>query len=103
MGASLSSLVDNLVGTNTGGIKCCDSGVELVEIDCKYESRFECGKYGNIKTRKLDQQALEVRFSNLRRRCMSDYERVFIRMNIWIVSRGLKRWVYLQRRRFLAI
>ena len=84
MGASLSSLVDNLVGTNTGGIKCCDSGVELVEIDCKYESRFECGKYGNIKTRKLDQQALEVRFSNLRHRCMSDeHFRLFLRKGVY--------------------
>ena len=86
MGASLSSLLDNLVATNTDGIKCCDK-VELVEIDREYEARFECGKCGSINTRKFDQQALEMRFSSLRRRCMSDstsdcsYVKVFIRMS----------------------
>lgn len=51
MNASLSSLVDNLVGTNTDCIKCCEEkDVELVEINSNYLARFECK---GIKTRQL--------------------------------------------------
>jgi len=59
--ASLSSLVDNLVGTNTDGMKCCEEGdLELVEIDREYKARFECEKCKSISTKQLDQQELEV-------------------------------------------
>ena len=87
MKASLGSLVDNLVGTNTDGWKCCegeDLGMELIEIDCEYVARFECEKCCKIKTRQLDQGELEKRFSNLRSRCLSDQHfRLFLRKGVY--------------------
>ena len=85
MKASLSSLVDNLVGTNTDGIKCCEEkDVELVEIDSYYMARFECEECKNIKTRQLDREAIEKRFSNLRGRCVNDkHFRLFLRKGIY--------------------
>ena len=43
MPSSLSSLVDNLVGTNTDGIKCidCKDGMELIEIDANFRIEFQ--------------------------------------------------------------
>ena len=64
MKASLSSLVDNLVGTNTDGIKCCEEkSLELVEIDSNYLARFECEECKSIKTRQLDREAIKKRFA----------------------------------------
>jgi len=85
MKASLSSLVDNLVGTNTNDMKCCAGGdLELVEIDGEYRARFECEQCKSIKTKQLDRQALEVRFSNLRRRCVNDnHFRLFLRKGVY--------------------
>ena len=57
MKASLSSLVDNLVGTNIDGIKCCEEkDLELVEIDSNYIARFECEECESIKTRQWDRK-----------------------------------------------
>ena len=85
MKASLSSLVDNLVGTNTDGIKCCEEeDVELVEIDSNYLARFECEKCKSIKTRQLNREAIEKSFSNLHSRCLNDdHFRLFLRKGVY--------------------
>ncbi len=85
MKAGLGSLVDNLVGTNTDGWKCCEGeDLELIEIDCEYVARFECEKCCKVKTRQLDQGELEKRFINLRSRCLSDeHFRLFLRKGVY--------------------
>ena len=90
--------MDNFVGTNTDSIKCCEGeDVELVVIDHVYKARFECKKCKSIKTRQLHRQAMEMRFSNLRCRCMNEdhfrlfFARVYIHMNTWTVLLSLKR------------
>ena len=82
---SLSNLVDNLVGTNTDGLKCCEGeDLELIEIDREYIARFECVKCYKVNTRQLDRRELEKRFSNLRSRCLSDeHFRLFLRKGVY--------------------
>ena len=71
MQSSLGSLVDNLAGTSTDGVKCCGD-LEFVEVDESWKAKFECEKCHDFQYKQLDSDVLKTRFSNLRRRCASD-------------------------------
>ena len=72
MPSSLSSLVNNLAGTNTDGIKCesCKGEMEMVEIDGDYIAHFKCKHcYSSIKSKKLDADVLKKNFMNTYKYC----------------------------------
>ena len=88
MPSSLSSLVDNLVGTNTDGIKCkdCKDEMELIEIDGDYISQFKCKHcYSSTKSKQLDRDVLKKSFANTYKYCGGDDEhfRLLLRKGVY--------------------
>ena len=88
MASSLSSLVDNLVGTNTDGIKCkdCKDEMELIEIDANFVSHFECKHcYSSTKSKQLDRDVLKKSFANTYKYCGGDDEhfRLLLRKGVY--------------------
>ncbi|XP_057299543.1 uncharacterized protein LOC130630167 [Hydractinia symbiolongicarpus] len=67
MQSSLSSLVDNLAGTNSESVSCndCKSNMELIEIDSEYKAQFKCQTcYCSYKTVELNERSMKKKFSN---------------------------------------
>jgi len=65
MQSSLSSLVDNLVGTNSESCNNCKSDMELIEIDSEYKAQFKCQTcYCSYKTVELNEHFMKQKFSN---------------------------------------
>ncbi|XP_057296306.1 uncharacterized protein LOC130625271 [Hydractinia symbiolongicarpus] len=65
MQSSLSSLVDNLAGTNSVSCNDCRSSMELIEIDSEYKAQFKCQTcYCSYKTVELNEHSIKKKFSN---------------------------------------
>ena len=80
--------MDNLVGTNTDGIKCkdCKDEMELIEIDGDYVSHFKCKHcYSSTKSKQLDRDVLKKSFANTYKYCGADDEhfRLLLRKGVY--------------------
>ncbi|MCE2507588.1 MAG: hypothetical protein J4F36_14200, partial [Nitrosopumilaceae archaeon] len=76
MQSSLSSLVDNLAGTNPNEdvfCKGCKNMMEMIEIDDSYTARFKCQKcYCSYASRQLNENLLKILFSSVYEYCGGD-------------------------------
>ena len=67
MTSSLSSLVNNLAGTNNDKVMCdgCKSRMEFINIDQVYNAHFKCENcYASFRKKRLDEQSLKLRFAS---------------------------------------